>query len=211
LVKIDIVSDVSCPWCVIGFHGLQAAMKELDLKAELLWRPFQLNPDMPKNGQSYAEYSRKKYNRSAEQSKANLKNIEQRGTDVNYRFNLSDEHRIYNTFDAHRLLYWARDFDLQTPLKLELFDLYFQRSGNPDNHDTLLECAQKVGLDRDAAANVLSSLRFTEEIQTELEFISRQGITSVPTYIFNEKHMVSGAQSKETFLHYLQQTFKNPV
>jgi len=211
MIKIEIVSDVSCPWCAIGFHGLQSALKELDLTPEILWIPFQLNPDMPKEGQSYAEYSRIKYNRSREQSKANLKNIEQRGSEVNYRFNLSDEHRIYNTFDAHRLLYWARDFDLQTPLKLELFDLYFQRSGNPDNHDMLLECAQKVGLDREAAANVLSSLRFAREVQTELETVARQGINGVPTYIFNEKHRVSGAQSKETFLHYLQQAFENPA
>jgi len=127
MLKIEIVSDVACPWCIIGYTSLQAAIKELDQPVDISWRPFELNPSMPLEGQTYADYSRTKYHRTEEQSKANLQNVTQRGLDVGYEFNFTENTRIYNTFDAHRLLYWAKEFDLQTQLKLALFDLNFKQ------------------------------------------------------------------------------------
>lgn len=205
MLKIEIVSDVACPWCIIGYTSLQAAIKELDQPVDISWRPFELNPSMPLEGQTYADYSRTKYHRTEEQSKANLQNVTQRGLDVGYEFNFTENTRIYNTFDAHRLLYWAKEFDLQTQLKLALFDLNFKQGCNLSNHDVLVGCAEKVGLDPDAAKAVLEQSLYSDEVKTEIDWAHQNGIHSVPTFIFNDQHLVSGGQPKETFMRFLKQ------
>ena len=168
-IRIDIVSDISCPWCVIGYQSLQSALKEVGMaqQTSLNWLPFELNPDMPKQGQNINEHIQQKYGSTAEQSAANRENIKQRGLDVGYEFNFSDDGRIYNTFDAHRLLHWAKEFDLQTELKLDFFNLYFQQSKDPSSHVTLIECAESVGLDPKLAKDVLDSDRFTQEVRKQ--------------------------------------------
>lgn len=206
-MKIDIVSDVSCPWCIIGYQSLHTALEaqgELE-NCELNWLPFELNPAMPKEGQNIREHIQQKYGATPEQSAANRENIKQRGAAVGYEFNFADEGRIYNTFNAHRLLHWAREFGLQTELKLALFDLYFKDQGNPSDHHTLVEYAEKVGLDGAAALEVLTSNRYEKEVRAEQEFAWQQGITAVPTFIFNDKYMVNGGQPKEVFINVFEQ------
>jgi len=205
MIKIEIVSDVACPWCIIGYSRLHAALNELGQEANITWKPFELNPGMPLAGQSYADYSRIKYHRSKEQAKANMANVAQRGVEAGYTFNFTEETRVYNTFDAHRLLYWAKEFGLQTQLKLALFDLNFKRGGNLSSHEALLACVEDVGLDRDAAKEVLTRPLYSDEVRAEIDWVHKKDIHSVPTFIFNDEHLVSGGQSKETFKHFLKQ------
>ncbi|MEM7358444.1 MAG: DsbA family oxidoreductase [Pseudomonadota bacterium] len=206
-MKIDIVSDVSCPWCIIGYQSLHAALEERgELDAcDLNWLPFELNPAMPAEGQDIREHMQQKYGATPEQSAANRENIKQRGAAVGYDFNFAAEGRIYNTFDAHRLLHWAREHGRQTELKLALFDLYFKDQGNPDDHQTLVKYAEQVGLDGEAALEVLSSGRYEKEVRAEQEFAWQQGITAVPTFIFNDKYMVNGGQPKDVFINVFEQ------
>jgi len=205
MLKIDIVSDVACPWCIIGYSSLQAAIKELDQAVEITWKPFELNPDMPLEGQSYADYSRIKYHRTKEQAQANVQNVAQRGLEAGYEFKFTEDTRIYNTFDAHRLLFWAKEFGLQTQLKLALFDLNFKEGGNLSSHEALLKCAEAVGLDRDVAKTVLEQSLYADEVREEISWAHKNGIHSVPTFLFNDKYMVSGGQSKDTFVNFLEQ------
>ena len=201
-IRIDIVSDVSCPWCVIGYRSLQSALEEAGVapQTNLNWLPFELNPDMPKQGQNISEHIQQKYGSTAEQSAANRENIMQRGLDVGYEFNFSDDGRIYNTFDAHRLLHWAKQFDLQTELKLAFFNLYFQQRKDPSDHATLIECAESVGLDPKPAKDVLESDRFTQEVREQQDQSQQHGISAVPAFIFNDKYLVSGGQPKDVFI-----------
>jgi predicted DsbA family dithiol-disulfide isomerase len=205
-IKIDIVSDVSCPWCVIGYQSLQNALEEAGVaqQTSLNWLPFELNPDMPKQGQNISEHIQQKYGSTAEQSAANRENIKQRGLEVYYEFNFAEDGRIYNTFDAHRLLHWAKQFDLQTELKLALFDLYFQQRKDPSDHATLIECAASIGLDPTLAKNVLDSDRFTQEVREQQDQSRQHGVNAVPAFIFNDKYLVSGGQPKDVFVDVIQ-------
>ncbi|MFT4672791.1 MAG: putative DsbA family dithiol-disulfide isomerase [Pseudohongiellaceae bacterium] len=201
-IKIDIVSDVSCPWCVIGYRSLQSALEEAGVaqQTSLNWLPFELNPDMPKQGQNISEHIQQKYGSTAEQSAANRENIKQRGLDLGYEFSFAEDGRIYNTFDAHRLLHWANQFDLQTELKLALFDLYFQQRKDPSDHATLIECAVSIGLDPKLAKDVLDSDRFTQELREQQDQSRQHGISAVPAFIFDGKYLVSGGQPKDVFI-----------
>lgn len=205
-IRIDIVSDVSCPWCVIGYQSLQSALEEAGVaqQTNLNWMPFELNPNMPKEGQNIKEHLQQKYGSTPEQSAANRENIRQRGLDVEYEFHFAEDGRIYNTFDAHRLLYWAKQFDLQTELKLALFDLYFQQQKNPSDHVTLIECAESVGLDPKLAKQILESDGFTQEVREEQNQNQQHGIHAVPAFIFNDKYLVSGGQPKDVFIDVIQ-------
>ena len=206
-LKIDIVSDISCPWCIIGYRSLDAALRDLDLRdtSSLRWLPFELNPKMLPEGQDLKEHMQQKYGATAEQSSANRLKLKARGAEVGYDFNVADDGRIYNTFDAHRLLHWAALLGLQTELKLALFDLYFKQQGNPSNHQQLANCAGKIGLDAEIAKQILEADSYRDEVKSDLEFAHRNGINSVPCFIFNDKYLLSGAQPKAAFVEALQQ------
>jgi len=208
MLKIEIVSDVACPWCIIGFQGLQAALNELDQPCEIEWKPFELNPDMALEGQSYADYSSTKYHRTKEQAVANLENVRQRGLDAGYEFKFDDNTRVYNTFDAHRLLFWAKEFGLQTELKLALFDLNFKQGRNLSDHGALLETVEQVGLDRDAAKEVLVQSLYSDEVRAEIAWAHNEGFHSVPTFIFNGDHIIPGGQSKDSFKRFISQLYE---
>jgi len=199
-------------WCVIGYQSLQAALHEYKSQdeneqsgAELNWKAFELNPGLPQEGQDLREHLQQKYGASAEQSAANRQNIKDRGADVGYEFNFAENGRIYNTFDAHRLLHWAKQFGLQTELKLAFFDLYFKHQADPSNHDSLLKYVAEVGLDSEAAKQVLDSERYADEVRTEQQQNHQNGISAVPAFIFNDKYLVSGGQPKEVFLNVFAQ------
>lgn len=204
---IDIVSDVSCPWCVIGYRSLHNAIKELKLEdsVTISWLPFELNPTMPMEGQNRTEHLQQKYGMSDEQSRANRQNLIDRGVDVGYQFNFSNDGRVYNTFDAHRLLHWAKSHGLQTELKLALFDLYFQNGGNPSNHDDLLNCVKSVDLPANEAKEILNSENLSHDVRADQERNYQNGINAVPAFIFDNKYLVSGGQPKENFIEILQQ------
>lgn len=195
-LKLAIVSDVSCPWCIIGYQSLSQALTKLapDILADITWQPFELNPNMPKEGQDITEHLTEKYGISVAQSEKNKEAIKQRGLELGYEFGNRGGGRIYNTFDAHRLLHWAKEFGKQTELKLALFDLYFKQSGNPSDHQSLLDVSQRVGLDKKRAQQILSSNEYEQDVRKLQRHYQSSGISSVPAVIVNNKHLISGGQ-----------------
>ena len=200
-LRIEIVSDVSCPWCVIGYRALDAALIDLGIRqsTELYWKPFQLNPDMPPAGQNRSEHIQQKYGINKQQSDAARKHIEDRGKELDYHFNFSDTGRVHNTFDAHRLIHWAAESGLQTELKLALFDLFFIDQGNTSDQPSLVNTAKAVGLDVRQAEEILHSDKYSKEVTADLELANQRGISAVPCFIFDNKFMISGGQSIDTF------------
>jgi predicted DsbA family dithiol-disulfide isomerase len=211
-LTIDIVSDVSCPWCIIGFRALKAALANLEssIVANITWQPFELNPQMPPQGQEINEHLTQKYRISQEQADQNREVIRQRGLSVGYEFGNRGGGRIYNTFDAHRLLHWVGVLEAQateknamkgkqTELKLAFFDLYFKDSGNPSDHAQLIDCVKAIGLDELEAKATLQSDRFTQDVRQIQQHYQRAGVQSVPAVIVNNKHLISGGQPAEVF------------
>jgi predicted DsbA family dithiol-disulfide isomerase len=205
-LKIDFVSDVSCPWCVIGLRALNQALEQLgdEVQAEIHFQPFELNPNMPAEGQDLAEHIFEKYGSTPEQSKANREHIRDRGAELGFTFKDGDK-LIYNTFDAHRLLHWAETQGKQKALKEALFAAYFSEHADPSSHRLLADVAQKVGLDRVRAEAILASDEYTLEVRTAEQLWIARGINSVPTIVFNDQYAVSGGQPVDVFVGAIRQ------
>ena len=200
-LKIDFVSDVSCPWCAIGLNSLQKAIDNLgdDVKVDLHFQPFELNPQMVPEGEDTTEHLRRKYGASDEQSAATRETIRARGADVGFTFNFDKRSRIYNTFDAHRLLHAAEGTGHQVALKKALLSAYFTEGKDPSNHAVLLDVATSVGMVPDAVRAVLETDRYAEEVRKQENFYTSQGINSVPAVVINGRHLISGGQPAEVF------------
>lgn len=210
-LKIDFISDVSCPWCIIGLRALDQALEHLgdEVQAQIHFQPFELNPQMGAEGQEIFEHIAEKYGSTREQFQANAEHIRERGAELGFVFS-SGERRIYNTFDAHRLLHWVdvAGGELegkQQPLKEALFTAYFSQHADVSSHKVLADIAQKVGLDRTRAEAVLASDEYAAEVR-ELEqlWVSR-GVSSVPTMVFNDQYAVSGGQPVDVFVSAIRQ------
>ncbi|UTY57972.1 DsbA family oxidoreductase [Massilia sp. erpn] len=202
-LRIDFVSDVSCPWCAVGLNSLETALQRLgaEVQPEIHFQPFELNPNMGKEGQDITEHLTQKYGATAEQQEQSRAVIRQRGADVGFEFAMDKRSRIYNTFDAHRLLHWAGETagPAQKALKHALFGSYFTRGADPSSHEVLLQAAAEAGLDRAAAAEVLASDRYADEVRAAERFYQQNGISSVPAVIINERHLMVGGQPPEAF------------
>jgi predicted DsbA family dithiol-disulfide isomerase len=198
-LDIKIASDISCPWCIIGYKALQQALENLQdsVSADISWLPFELNPDMAPEGQDIGEHIQEKYGATPEQSAGNRERIKQMGADVGFTFNRGT--RIYNTFDAHRLLHWAKTHSKQTELKLALFDMYFTGGGNPSDKDQIIATAVKVGLDQEQARAVLESDQYGNDVRALEQQNHQNGINAVPAFIINGKYMINGGQPVESF------------
>src|SRR3569832_758674 len=168
-LKIDFVSDVSCPWCAIGLASLESALGKLggELKAELHFQPFELNPQMPQGGQDITEHLTQKYGTTREQQHAARDAIRERGASVGFDFRKEGRDRIYNTFDAHRLLHWAglESADRQHALKKALFKAYFTAGRSPGDHEVRVEAAKAAGLDASRAREILATGEFAQEVR----------------------------------------------
>lgn len=206
-VSIDVVSDVACPWCVIGYKNLQQALDSLDgeIEADLAWHAFELRPDAPAEGENWREHIMAKYGMSYEQSEENRIRITDAGKQVGFSFNFTDDMRTQNTFNCHRLLHWAKDTDQQTALKLALFEAYFTDRTDVNDPEVLLQAVEKAGLDRDSAAAVLASDRFEQAVRSEEGHYQQMGVSSVPTFIVNGKYAITGGQPAEVFVQALRQ------
>ncbi|MEO8022124.1 DsbA family oxidoreductase [Polaromonas sp.] len=206
-MKIDFVSDVSCPWCVIGLKSLEEAMGRVagEVQAELHFQPFELNPQMPAEGQDIGEHLAEKYGSTPEQLQRNREMIRARGQEVGFTFTVGARNRVYNTFDAHRLLHWAEEEGRQLALKEALFKAYFTDGENPGSHEVLARVAGEVGLDAARAAEILASGEYADAVREREQFYLRQGIHSVPAIIINDKHLISGGQPAEVFEQALRQ------
>jgi predicted DsbA family dithiol-disulfide isomerase len=204
-VRIDFVSDVSCPWCAIGLASLEQALAKLDGKvvAKIHFQPFELNPDMPQEGRDVAEYIREKYGSTPEQYATNRENIRARGESLGFVFGARE--RIYNTFDAHRLLHWAEIEGHQQALKHALFRAYFTDGEDVGSHEVLVRLAGEVGLSSATAREILSTDKYASEVRAQEQFYIGNGINSVPAVIVNERHLISGGQPVEVFEGALKQ------
>jgi predicted DsbA family dithiol-disulfide isomerase len=202
-LKIDFVSDVSCPWCAIGLKSLEQALDNIggDAEINLHFQPFELNPKMAPEGQAIDEHLTEKYGSTPEQQDQARAMIRARGAEVGFDFAMHKRSRIYNTFDAHRLLHWAdgEGEGKQRLLKEALFTAYFTLGDDPSSHEVLLRVAAEVGLDSAVAAEVLESDRYAAEVREREQFFLRQGINSVPAVIINERHLISGGQPVAVF------------
>ena len=206
-LKIDFVSDVSCPWCAIGLSALEQALAAVqgDISAEMHFQPFELNPQMAPEGQDIGEHLQEKYGATPEQSQKNREAIAARGAALGFTFSMDKRSRIYNTFDAHRLLHWAEEKGVQPQLKHALFKAYFTDGQDPSNHEVLVRVAGEVGLNVDEARELLASDRFAEEVREREQLYLQNGIHSVPAIIINERHLISGGQPVEVFEQALRQ------
>lgn len=203
-LKIDFVSDIACPWCAVGLGALEQALDELknEVQAELHFQPFELNPHMPEGGEDLGEHLGKKYGSSAEQQAQMYQNIKARGAEVGFAFHPTGRGRIYNTFDAHRLLHWAEvkgSPDAQHRLKKAFLEAYQGRGEVIESHEVLLNIVQSLGMDVQAARAILTSDTYSEEVRAKQNFYTSAGIHSVPAVIINDKHLISGGQPAAVF------------
>lgn len=206
-LRIDFVSDISCPWCVIGLKSLEQALANASdaVEADLHFHPFELNPQMVPEGEDIGEHLTRKYGATEEQGAKTREMIRARGAEVGFRFEMEKRSRIYNTFDAHRLLHWAELQGRQRELKMALFEAYFTKGESPASHEVLARVAGEVGLDASEAADVLAGGAYADEIREQEEFFQRQGISAVPAIIINQRHLISGGQPPEVFERALRQ------
>jgi predicted DsbA family dithiol-disulfide isomerase len=207
-LRIDIVSDVVCPWCIIGYKQIEKALTMLDqpVDAAIWWHPFELNPGMPPEGQDVAEHLAQKYGATSEQSKANRDRIGQLGVGLGFEFGQHESRRIYNTFKAHKLLRRVADekgWREQTALKLALFAAYFQNNRDVSNDEVLLDVAESTGIERHAAAAWLADEALSEEVRVELAHWRDNNITGVPAIIIDQRFMIPGAQDAQTFADWI--------
>ena len=203
-LRIDIVSDVVCPWCIIGLKQVEKALTLVgrDLAVATHWHPFKLNPNMPPEGEDTAEHIARKYGSTPEQSRANRQRLSDIGDSLGFAFNYGEGMRIYNTFNAHKLLTIfgsERGWQAQTALKLALFKAYFQDRRDVSDTEVLCDIAEAQGMDRAVAAAWIADAALTESVRAEMAHWMDQNITGVPAIIFDQKFMVPGAQSAETF------------
>jgi len=210
VMKIDFVSDIACPWCAVGLGALKQALEELqnEVKADIHFQPFELNPHMPEGGEDLVEHLGKKYGSTAEQQSQMYQNIKARGAEVGFAFHPTGRGRIFNTFDAHRLLHWAELEGApgdQHQLKKAFLEAYQGRGEVIESHEVLLAIIKMQGMDTDAAKAVLDSDTYAEEVRAKENFYTSAGIHSVPAVIINDKHLISGGQPAAVFANALRQ------
>ena len=232
-MRIDFVSDVACPWCAVGLNALERALEKIgpDIPVELHFQPFELNPTMAAEGADAADYLKAKYGMSDAQLAQNRSVIHERGALVGFTF--GHRARVWNTFDAHRLLYWAGLQDQrpepsvqpggigasrtggttgsrskQRALKHALLTAYHGEGRNPGAHDVLLDLVQQVGLDPAEATAVLSEGRYADEVRAAEKEWTEAGINSVPAIVINQRHLISGGQPPDVFEQALRQIAK---
>ena len=200
-LRIDFVSDVVCPWCAIGLASLEQALERTNgvVEAELHFQPFELNPQLGAEGEDAAEHLQEKYGMQVEQVAANQESIRRRGADLGFIFDMERRRRVYNTFDAHRLLTWAEEEGRQRDLKHALLRAYFTDGRDVSDHETLAAIAGEAGLPAGRAREILGSEAYAEDVRTVEQFFQKQGIHAVPAVIIERRHLISGGQPVEVF------------
>jgi len=208
-LKIDFVSDVSCPWCAIGLFGLQTALQRVqpEVTASLHFQPFELNPDMWPGGQDIGEHLTQKYGSTPEQQSHIRQTLAERGAAVGFTFNTEGRGRIYNTFDAHRLLYWAGETrpECQLALKTALLNACHRDRQAMDDTEVLVTAALSAGLDGQQARDILAGDTYAEEVREQETLYTGAGVRSVPAVIINDQYLISGGQPAEVFEQALRQ------
>ncbi len=203
-IRIDIVSDVVCPWCIIGYKQLERALRESGVTAELRWHPFELNPQMSEEGENLREHLAAKYGTTPEGSRQARARLTELGAELGFAFNYADDMRMYNTFRAHQLLHWAGTQGRQHALKMALFAAFFTHRRDVNDIEVLAEVAASIGLPKASALAVLTEGRFAEAVREEEAFWTSRGITGVPAMVFDQRYLLVGAQGAETYKRILE-------
>ena len=204
-LRIDIVSDVVCPWCVIGFKQLERAIDESGVAAEIHWHPFELNPQMAEEGENLREHLAAKYGTTPEESRQARDRLTEMGEELGFTFSYAGDMRMVNTFRAHQLLHWAEVEGRGQDLQMALFAAFFTERRDLNDPEVLAEVAAGVGLDRDEALAVVADGRFAEVVRAREQLWTGRGIQGVPAMIFQERYIASGAQGVENYRLILQQ------
>lgn len=204
-LRIDIVSDVVCPWCIIGYRQLAKALEATGTKHEVHWHPFELNPAMPAEGQNLREHVAEKYGTTKEQSEDSRARMTEIGADVGFEFHFAADMRMHNTFNVHQLLHWANQQGRMHDLKQALFTAHFTHGRNLSDDSVLADVAAEIGLERAKALAVLADQRFAKDVRSSESVWLGKGISGVPAMIFNSRHLVTGAQGVENYTSILQQ------
>ncbi|MGB5863117.1 MAG: DsbA family oxidoreductase [Sulfitobacter sp.] len=210
-VQIDIISDVMCPWCIVGFRQLEQALGAAGIGAHIRWHPFELNPAMPPEGQNLREHIMEKYGSTEEQSAQSRAQFKTLGDELGINFQFTDDSRIVNTFAAHQLLDWALEQGLQHPLKMALFAVHFGDGRDVSDIEVLVDVATGVGLDADGARDVLTNGQYAEQTRTRQRFWTERGISGVPSMVFEGKYLLTGAQGAATYGQMLEKVMAERV
>ena len=200
-LRIDFISDIACPWCVVGLRSLLKALEAVgdDVRAEIHLHPFELNPNMPPEGENTFEHVRAKYGSTPERSAAARQVIAEHGAAVGFTFNYGPDSRIWNTFDAHRLLHWAELEGRALELKQALFKATFTDQRPSSDPAALVDAAREAGLDADAAREVLASGAYADDVRAHEDYWRQRGINAVPSIIFNQRWLIQGGQPTQVF------------
>ena len=204
-LRIDIISDVMCPWCIIGYRQLKQALEDTGTPHEIHWHPFELNPDMPAEGQNMREHVAEKYGATPEQSAQTQAQMTKLGNELGFAFTFGADARMYNTFATHQLLHWAGEQGRKHDLKMAFFTAHFTDRRDMSDTDVLADVAAEIGLDRAEALAVLSDGRFADMVRSQEKFWMQQGIRGVPAAVFDRQHLVTGAQGVENYTSVLKQ------
>ncbi|MBU2919141.1 DsbA family oxidoreductase [Psychrosphaera sp. F3M07] len=212
-IKLDIVSDVVCPWCIIGYKRLDAAIKELGMEdnIKIEWQPFQLNPDMPPEGEDLRAHLKRKYGTTLEDSIRFRKEMAELGEEVGFKFDYFDGLKAVNTLDAHILLEYAKSVGKQTELKNRLFASFYSEQKDISNKSILEQELQSVGLNVDDAMACLDDDILRNHVRAQEQQWKQTGISGVPTIVFNRESAISGAQSVDTYKQVLTELAKAVV
>ena len=203
-IRVDIVSDVVCPWCAIGYYQLAKAAEQAGVGIEVHWHPFELNPQMAEEGENLREHLAAKYGTTPEGSKKARARLTDLGAALGFTFNYADDMQMVNTFRAHQLIDWAEDQGLAHEAKLALFEAFFTWRKNLNDPNVLAEIAQSIGLDRDTVLEILSSGEKADIVRQKEQFWTSRGVTGVPAMIFQRQHLVSGAQGEDNYARILR-------
>ncbi|MGV6802858.1 MAG: DsbA family oxidoreductase [Ruegeria sp.] len=204
-IRVDIVSDVVCPWCAIGYYQLARAVQETGIDVDIHWHPFELNPHMVQEGENLRDHLAAKYGTTLEGSIKARARLTEMGAALGFTFNYADDMRMYNTFRAHQLIDWAEEQGKAHEAKLALFAAFFTLRKNVADIDVLVEVAGQIGLDRDAARAMLDSGERAEKVREKEQFWTSRGVQGVPAMIFERQHLVTGAQGEGNYANILRQ------
>ena len=204
-LQIDIISDVMCPWCIIGYRQLEEALEATGTEHEIRWHPFELNPQLPPEGQSITENFQQKYNSPPDKTRETVQMYADIGASLGFEFNLDDDSKMHNSFNLHQLLHWANEQGRKNDMEMALFKAHFTDGREMSNISVLADVAAEIGLDREEAVAVLEDQRFADAVREEQKFWIEQGISGVPAVVFDRKHLVTGAQGVDNFTSILNQ------
>jgi len=205
LIRVDIVSDIVCPWCIVGLKQLQKAVDITGVDIDVHWHPFELNPNMPESGQNLQEHICEKYGSTKEQSQENRQRLTSLGEELGFKFAFDDESRMVNTFKAHQLLHWANLKGQEHAMKLALFSANFTDQLDISKLDVLLTIVESLGLDKEEAKAVLEEAKYQDDVRAAQQTWTHRGITGVPAMVFGDKYLVTGAQGIENYTKLLNQ------